>query len=49
MKLDFPTDDVVKNVRYFLSTVKKATGNQVDGESVRQGQGIKPGTVLYSK
>ncbi|KAI0068028.1 ribosomal protein L1 [Artomyces pyxidatus] len=29
-KLDFPIEDVVKNVRHFLGVVKRATGNQRD-------------------
>jgi len=29
-KLDFPIEDVVRNVRHFLSVVKRATGNQRD-------------------
>jgi len=29
-KLDYPVEDVVKNIRYFLGVVKRATGNQRD-------------------
>ncbi|KAF7969856.1 hypothetical protein HWV62_25862 [Athelia sp. TMB] len=32
-KLFFPIDDVVKNVRHFLGSVKRATGNEKDTES----------------
>ena len=33
----------MKNVRFFLAAVKKATGNQADKDTVRAGKGGKPG------
>lgn len=29
----FPIDDVIKNVRHFMGSVKRATGNEKDTES----------------
>jgi large subunit ribosomal protein L1 len=39
----FPPDDVIKNIRYFLSAVKRATGNEKDTESEIKSKGPKAG------
>jgi len=45
--LNFPIEDVVKNVRHFLASVKKATGNTKDIENDRKGKGnAKPVTPI---
>ncbi|THH19691.1 hypothetical protein EW146_g1525 [Bondarzewia mesenterica] len=43
-KMNFPADDVVRNVRYFLNVVKRATGNQRDpaGERNQKKGNTKP-------
>lgn len=38
--MDFPVDDVLRNIRYFLGVVKKATGNARDSDSKTEN---KPG------
>lgn len=43
MKLFFPVDDVVKNVRHFLGSVKRATGNEKDTDSDKKSKGPKTG------
>ncbi|KAF8624209.1 hypothetical protein AX15_005975 [Amanita polypyramis BW_CC] len=46
-KLHFPVDDVVKNIRYFLSSVKRVTGNSKDEENRRaKNSGAKPVTAI---
>ncbi len=40
LKLHFPVDDVVKNVRHFMTSVKRVTGNQRDKEDKKT---AKPG------
>lgn len=40
LKLHFPIDDVVKNVRHFMTSVKRVTGNQRDKEDKKT---AKPG------
>jgi len=40
-KLFFPVEDVVKNVRHFLGSVKRATGNEKDTESEKKSKGPK--------
>jgi len=45
-KLSFPVEDVVKNVRYFVGSVKKATGNQVDKDASSKGKGSKPANAI---
>lgn len=40
-KMFFPVDDVVKNVRHFLSSVKRATGNEKDTEPEKKSKGPK--------
>ena len=46
--MHFPVPDVVKNIRYFLGVVKRATGNirdpQADGNKKETSQ--KPGTPV---
>ncbi|KAI0274927.1 ribosomal protein L1-like protein [Gloeopeniophorella convolvens] len=39
-KLDYPVEDVVKNIRHFVSIVKRATGNQP--QSTDKDQNTKP-------
>lgn len=41
-KMNFPVEDVVKNVRHFLSSVKRATGNQRDSTSEKSQKGGMP-------
>ncbi|KAI0931450.1 hypothetical protein AcW1_001151 [Taiwanofungus camphoratus] len=47
-KLHFPLEDVIKNVRYFLSVVKRATGNQRDpaAEKDKKDTSKKPPTAI---
>jgi len=47
-KMHFPINDVVKNVRYFLDIVKRATGNQedTDSEPGKKGGNKKPSTAI---
>lgn len=45
-KMFFPVDDVVKNVRHFLGSVKRATGNEKDTESdTKKSKGPKAGKL----
>jgi len=44
-KVSWPIEDVTKNVRYFLSMVKKATGNERDLEAEAKGK-VKPTNAL---
>ena len=55
--MHFPVDDVVKNVRHFMSSVKRVTGNTKETEDSRRlkNSGAKPGksalefvTLLYA-
>ncbi|KAH7922863.1 ribosomal protein L1 [Leucogyrophana mollusca] len=41
-KIHFPVDDVVRNVRQFVSSVKRVTGNQKDTESDQKSKSVKP-------
>lgn len=44
--MNFPIEDVIRNARHFLTTVKKATGNLAD-KDVRQSKGgPKPGLYI---
>jgi large subunit ribosomal protein L1 len=45
-KLHFPVEDVVKNVRHFVTVVKRATGNQKDPEEQKAGKATKPVTAI---
>jgi len=47
-KMHFPVEDVVKNVRYFLGVVKRATGNQRDpeAEADKKSTSKKPPTAI---
>jgi large subunit ribosomal protein L1 len=50
--MHFPVEDVVKNVRYFMSSVKRVTGNSKEAEEGRKSKnsGAKPGeSTLHSK
>lgn len=47
-KLYFPIEDVVKNVRQFVTVVKRATGNQKDPEDQKKGKSTKPGESYSS-
>lgn len=43
-KLHFPVQDVVQNIRHFLASVKKVTGNARDADARRtKGSGPRPG------
>ena len=43
-QLDFPVDDVIKNVKYFMNIVKRATGNIRDPKAEKEkGGGPRPG------
>lgn len=46
--MHFPIEDVVKNVRYFMSSVKRVTGNTKEPEDSRKvkNSGSKPGTSV---
>ncbi|KAH9004166.1 ribosomal protein L1-like protein [Lactarius hatsudake] len=44
-KLDYPVEDVVKNVRHFISVVKRATGNQP--QSADKDQSSKPVNAIH--
>jgi len=44
-KVNWPIEDITKNVRYFLSVVKKATGNERDLEAEAKGS-VKPTNAL---
>ena len=45
IQLHFPVEDVLKNVKYFLSVVKRATGNLRDpAAKLKGGKSTKPGT-----
>jgi len=39
--MDYPVEDVAKNVRHFINVVKRATGNQP--QSADKDQSSKPG------
>lgn len=41
-KLHFPIEDVVKNVRQFVTAVKRVTGNQKDTEEKGKSKSVKP-------
>ncbi|KAH7915707.1 ribosomal protein L1 [Hygrophoropsis aurantiaca] len=42
-KMHFPVEDVIKNVRMFVTSVKRVTGNQKDTESTdRKSKSVKP-------
>lgn len=41
--MHFPVEDVIKNVRYFLSVVKRATGNQRDPDADPKESSKRPG------
>jgi large subunit ribosomal protein L1 len=43
LQLSFPVDDVIKNVRHFLGSVKRATGNERDMELENKSKGPKAG------
>jgi len=47
-RMHFPVEDVVKNIRHFLSSVKRVTGNTKDGQDSRglKNSGAKPVTVI---
>ncbi|KIL71606.1 hypothetical protein M378DRAFT_155201 [Amanita muscaria Koide BX008] len=46
-KMHFPIDDVLRNIRHFLSSVKRATGNTKEEESRRtKNVGAKPVTAI---
>lgn len=54
--MHFPVDDVMKNIRHFMSSVKRVTGNTKEAEDSRRSKnsGAKPGkstskfvTLLY--
>jgi len=41
--MNYSVDDVIKNVRYFLQVIKKATGNQRTADGKRPKEDTKPG------
>lgn len=43
-QMHFPVDDVVKNIRAFVSSVKRATGNR-EGEAQKAKDATKPGRL----
>jgi large subunit ribosomal protein L1 len=45
--MHFPVDDVVKNIRHFMSSVKRVTGNTKEAEDSRKlkNSGAKPGKL----
>lgn len=36
--MQFPIEDVVRNVRHFLTSVRRVTGNSKDADSDRKGK-----------
>lgn len=47
--MHFPIEDVVKNVRYFINSVKRATGNTKEAELKQpKNVGNKPGVLSVS-
>lgn len=46
--MDFPVEDVIRNARHFLTTVKKATGNLADKDDRHSKGGPKPGMCIRS-
>ncbi len=48
--MHFPVNDVVKNIRYFLTVVKRATGNIRDpkAEATKKDTSQKPCKSTYS-
>lgn len=43
----FPIDDVVRNIRHFLGSVKRATGNEKDTEvDTKKTKGPKAGELV---
>jgi hypothetical protein len=46
-QLHFPIEDVVKNVKQFVTAVKRVTGNQKDTEEKGKSKSVKPGEFLY--
>jgi large subunit ribosomal protein L1 len=44
VELDYPVEDVMKNVRHFITAVKRATGNQP--QSADRDQNTKPGIAF---
>jgi large subunit ribosomal protein L1 len=46
--MNFPVEDVVKNVRHFMSSVKRVTGNTKDADDSRRlkNSGAKPGKLF---
>lgn len=48
-QIHFPIEDVLKNIKYFLSVVKRATGNLRDPTAqVKGGKSTKPGMFTHS-
>ncbi len=48
--MHFPVDDVVRNIRHFMASVKRVTGNAKDEESRRaKNAGAKPGKKLHDR
>lgn len=46
--MDYPVEDVVKNVRYFMNVVKRATGNLQDAaEKGRKENANKPCKIVH--
>ena len=44
----FPVEDVVKNFRHFMGSVKRATGNEKDTESdAKKAKGTKTGEYSF--
>jgi large subunit ribosomal protein L1 len=43
----FPIEDVIRNIRAFVTSVKRATGNLDEDES-RKKDNTKPGTSVYN-
>ena len=49
VQMSWPVDDVVRNVRYFLDIVKKATGNEKSAFSQKEAnKSNKPRTCAFS-
>lgn len=46
-QLHFPIEDVVKNVKQFVTAVKRVTGNQKDTEEKGKSKSVKPGECLW--
>jgi large subunit ribosomal protein L1 len=46
--MHFPVEDVIKNVRAFVSSVKRATGNREADQAEKKKDSTKPGKLTFA-